>query len=303
MGADRNGEVELVIELVGFGAAQVPGEAGTAHHHAGEAPGVDVVLGDDADVDRALLEDPVLGDDRVEIVEELGELVRPGLDIVEQVRRQVLVDAARADVVGVQPRATGPVVEFHQLLALDIAPERRAQRADVDGQRHHVEQVVQDPPDLHVEHADQRGAARHLGAGELFDGQAEGMFLVHRRDVVEPVEIGDVLQVGAALHQLFGAAVEKADMRVGALDDLAVELEHQTQHTVGGGVLGAEIDVEIADLLLAGLGVVEAAGVVAVAVHHFLASPFSSPGSTYFAPSQGDMKSNWRYSCTSETGS
>ncbi len=37
--------------------------------------------------------------------------------------------------------------------------------------------------------------------------------------------------------------------------------------------------------------------------HHFAPSPFSSPGSTYCAPSQGDMKSNCRYSCTSDTGS
>ena len=37
---------------------------------------------------------------------------------------------------------------------------------------------------------------------------------------------------------------------------------------------------------------------------HFLASiAFSSPGRTYFAPSHGDRKSNWRYSCTSFTGS
>ncbi len=67
---------------------------------------------------------------------------------------------------------------------------------------------------------------------QLFDGEAEGMLLVHRRDVVEPVEIGHRLQVGLGLDQLLGAAMQQADMRIDALDHLAVELEHQAQHAV-----------------------------------------------------------------------
>ena len=87
------------------------------------------------------------------------------------------------------------------------------------------------------------------------------MLLVHRRHIVEPVEIGQVLQVGPALHQLLGAAVQQADMRIAALDDLAVELEHQSQHPVRRRMLRAEVDVEVADLLLADQN-------VAIAVHH-----------------------------------
>ena len=55
------------------------------------------------------------------------------------------------------------------------------------------------------------------------------MLLVHRRHVIEPVEIRQVLQVGPAFHQLFGAAMQQADMRVAPLDDLAVQLEHEAQ--------------------------------------------------------------------------
>jgi hypothetical protein len=58
------------------------------------------------------------------------------------------------------------------------------------------------------------------------------MLLVHRRDVVEPVEIGQRLQIGLVLDQLLGAAMQQADMRIDALDDLAVELQHQAQHAV-----------------------------------------------------------------------
>jgi hypothetical protein len=43
------------------------------------------------------------------------------------------------------------------------------------------------------------------------------MLLVHRRHIVEAVKIGDRLQVGLVLDQLFGAAMEQADMRIDAL--------------------------------------------------------------------------------------
>ena len=71
------------------------------------------------------------------------------------------------------------------------------------------------------------------------------MLLVHRRDVVEPVEVADGLQVGLVLDQLLGAAMQEADVGIDALHDLAVELQHQAQHAVGGRMLRPEVDVEV----------------------------------------------------------
>ena len=88
-------------------------------------------------------------------------------------------------------------------------------------------------------------------------------------------------------------------MRVAAFDDFTVKFQHKPQNPVRRRVLRAEVDVEVADLLFARQGVFETFG----AVHHFAPSFFSSPGRMYSAPSHGLMKSNWRYSCTSETGS
>ena len=70
------------------------------------------------------------------------------------------------------------------------------------------------------------------------------MLLVHRRHVVEPIEVADRLQIGLVLDQLLGAAVQEADVGVDAFHDLAVQLQHEAQHAVGRGVLGAEVDVE-----------------------------------------------------------
>ena len=49
------------------------------------------------------------------------------------------------------------------------------------------------------------------------------------------------------LDQLLRAAVQKSDMRVDALDNLAIELDYKPQDTVRRRVLGAEIDGEIAN--------------------------------------------------------
>ena len=95
-------------------------------------------------------------------------------------------------------------------------------------------------------------AQRHVEAEQLLDGEDEAVLLAHRRDVIEPVEIGQRLKVGLVFAQLFGAAVEQADMRVDPLDDLAVELEHQPQHAVRGRMLGPEIDRVIGDIGLGG---------------------------------------------------
>ena len=84
--------------------------------------------------------------------------------------------------------------------------------------------MVQHAANFAKQHTDQAGAARHDRACQPFDGQAPSVFLVHRRHIIQPVEIGQVLQIGAAFHQLFGATVQQADMGVAAFDNLAVKL-------------------------------------------------------------------------------
>jgi hypothetical protein len=127
--------------------------------------------------------------------------------------------ATRPEIGRVHARAAGPLVEHHQLFALFEAPERRGQRADVHRLRRHVQQMRQDTADLRIQHPDQLTALRHLDAEQPLDRQREGVLLVHRRDIVEPVEIGHGLEIGLGLDQLLGAAMQQADMRIDALDD------------------------------------------------------------------------------------
>src|SRR5262249_14485024 len=116
--ADRDIEIELGIAFVGLRLAQVPGGARAAHHHAAEAPGPGVLELDDADVDVALLEDAVAGEQIVEIVANLEERIAERGNVVDQLGRQVLVHATDAEISRMHAAARGALVEAHQLLTL-----------------------------------------------------------------------------------------------------------------------------------------------------------------------------------------
>ncbi len=212
-----------------------------------EKPWAQAVLeGDRADIDIALLEDAVVGEQAFDVVADFEERIAERVDVGNQLGREVLMHAARTDIGRMHAAATGTLVEHHQLFALLEAPERRRQRADIHGLGGDVEEVRQKPPDLGIEHADELGPLGHGDADQLLDGERIRMFLIHRRDVIEPVEIGQRLEIGLVLDQLLGAAMEQADMRVDPLNHLAVELEHQAEHAVGRRMLRAEIDGELA---------------------------------------------------------
>ena len=80
-------------------------------------------------------------------------------------------------------------------------------------------------------------------AERLFCLQTEGVLLVHRRDVIEPVEIGKSLQISRLLDQLLGPAMEEPDMWNDALHDFAVE--HEAQDSMRRRVLGPKVDGSI----------------------------------------------------------
>ncbi len=138
-------------------------------------------------------------------------------------------------------RAGNRLVAIHQVFALAEGVQEHRHGADVERMRAKRHQVIQDARDL-VEHdADVLRAQRHFDAEQLLDRHHVGVLVAHHRHVVEAVHVGNRLQVGLLLGQLLGGAVQQADVRIGALDDFAVQLQHQAQHAVRGRVLRAEV--------------------------------------------------------------
>src|SRR5690606_4497935 len=66
---------------------------------------------------------------------------------------------------------------------------------------------------------------------------------------VEAVHVADRLVERLGLGELLGAAVEQAEVRIGALHDLAVHLQDQAQHAMRGRALRAEVHGVVADFL------------------------------------------------------
>ena len=100
------------------------------------------------------------------------------------------------------------------------------------------------PVQLAHEHADPH---RSLGevlvdAEQLLGGQREGELVEERTEVVHPCDVRGPLQVGQGLACLLHAGVQVADDGLAAQDGLALQLEHEAQHTVGAGVLRPHVD-------------------------------------------------------------
>src|ERR1700730_4796025 len=159
--------------------------------------------------------------------------------------------AARPEIIGMQAGAGRALVGYHEPLALLEAPQRRRQGANVQRRGSDTEKMRQNPADFAKQNAQQLAAPRHFEAEQFLDGEAEGVFLIHRRDIIEPVEIRYILQIGARLHQFFSAAMKEPDMRIDALDDFAVEFENEQHDPVRGGMLRTKIDREITNRIFA----------------------------------------------------
>ena len=128
-----------------------------------------------------------------------------------------------------------------------------------------IEHMVADPGQLGEQYPQILAAQWHLEIKQFLDRQHIAIFHRQRRAIIEPVKIGQSLQIGLVLDQFLGAAVQQPDMRIDAFDNLAVQLHHHPQHAVRRGMLRAEVDGEILDLEIAHRRV----GVVCEMVHFF----------------------------------
>src|SRR5206468_10252316 len=103
------------------------------------APGPGVRELDRADADVALFEDAIVGQQSLQVVADLQKRIAERPDVVEELRRQILVHAANAEIVRMHACTRGALIEGHQLLALLKTPERRGERADIERLCRHIE--------------------------------------------------------------------------------------------------------------------------------------------------------------------
>src|SRR5882762_3682018 len=89
--ADRNVEFHLIVDRVGLLLPEIPLDTGAPQHGPGEAERERALRRHDADIDRPLLPDAVIGEERLVLVDVLRETAREVFDEVEQRPLAVLV--------------------------------------------------------------------------------------------------------------------------------------------------------------------------------------------------------------------
>lgn len=150
---------------------------------------------------------------------------------------------------------------YHELLTLLETPQEGGQGTNIHSVGQNGHEMVQDPCNLAKQGTNVLGTDGDVDVQQLLDSKREALLVGHHGDVVETVEVGQGLQICAVFDELLGAAVQQTNVGVGAHDFLAIELENQTQHAVGSGMLGPKVDRVVADLagavalLLEGVGV------------------------------------------------
>jgi hypothetical protein len=108
--------------------------------------------------------------------------------------------------------------------------------------------MVQDAGDFTEQGTDVLGADWDIDVQQLLDSQREALLVGHHGDIVEPVKVGQSLEICPVLDELLCASVQQSNVRVGAHNLFSVQLQNQTQHTMGGGMLGSEVDGIMPDL-------------------------------------------------------
>src|SRR5262249_17604631 len=109
--ADRDVEIEFRVTFVGLRLAQIPRGAAAAHQTGAKRPGPRVWKRVCADAAVGVLEDAVGCSEPLAIVACLEERVAECPDVVEELRRQILVHASDTEIVRVHARARGSLVE------------------------------------------------------------------------------------------------------------------------------------------------------------------------------------------------
>ena len=99
-----------------------------------------------------------------------------------------------------------------------------------------------DAAHLGDDHAQVPGLFGEFELHQLFDGQGPAEIHVHAGQIVHPVGVGNPLPRREVLADLFGAAMQIADVRRDFRNDLAVGPQHQPQHAVRAGMLRAHVD-------------------------------------------------------------
>ena len=242
LGTDGDFEIELVVDEVGFGDADIELDPAAPQVGTGEAVGDSILAADVAHVLGAVDPDGVAVQEVHPVLEFLAEFLAEAADHGDALVGEVELDAADAAVADGEAHAGDFVKNGIDVLALAEGEHEHGNGPGIHDHGAEPEQVGRDAGQLAGDGADVLGPLGDLDAYEFFDGQTQGHVARIGGEVVHAVGVGHELLVGFVFGQFFDAAVQVADVEDAFLDAFAVELGYDAQYAVGGGVLGPDVE-------------------------------------------------------------
>ena len=114
---------------------------------------------------------------------------------------------------------------------------------DVDSVRADRDEVAGDSLQLRHNDADVFNSFGHLNFQQPFCCNNVGKFVVHRTNIIHPVNVGNhLLVIRHMLAMLLEASMQIANMRNYVDNNFAVNNELEPQHTMCGRMLGPHVD-------------------------------------------------------------
>ena len=182
------------------------------------------------------------------------------LALLHPAGRQIGRRAADRDIAVRQPRAANFFEQVENLLAFAEGIQEGTECSQVQAIRPHAHQVAGNAVQLDNHHAQMTRFGGQLQVEQLFHDQRPAEIHVHAGQVIHPIGVRNPLSRSEVLADLFGAAVQIADVGRDFGDHLAVGPQHQPQHAVRAGMLRAHVDqhlvgsnIELNDARIVGL--------------------------------------------------
>src|SRR5690606_23890881 len=272
---DPDGDVEFdaVVDFVGLVLAEIPFDTGATQHGAGKAHCLGKFRRHNTDIDQTLLPDAVIGEQGFVFVytsrETVGEVFneveqRTGAGLVHEADfllatvfrvalvlghgvGKIAVDTTRAVVSRVHAGTGDSLVDVHEIFTLTEGIEEHGHGTDVQRMRTQRHEVIQDTGNFVEHYTDVLRPQGNLNTQQPLDSHDISVFVTHHGHVVETIHVRQCLQVGTMLGQFFSGTMQQPNVRVCPLDDFAVHFQHETQHAVGGRVLGTKVQGVVFD--------------------------------------------------------
>src|SRR6266446_310503 len=240
--ADGNLKFVLIVGRVRRGFANVPFDATGSEHGPGYTEGDGVgsrqnphALGT-PDPNAILREQILVFDDaRFEI------LAEPCDFLFESVVGFVL-QAADAKRVGGQARPAVFLKNLQNFFAFAEAIKERRKRANIQSMGTEPQEVAGNSLQLRQDRSNHARSRRSFHDQQFFHCLAISQAAADGGNVVHAVDVGRKLLIGAVLRDFLDAPVQIPNDALGADYALAIELELDTQHAVGGRMLRSHVD-------------------------------------------------------------